>query len=64
MDLEAVPMSVKLVLHDRDAGFTAASGAVFQAACHQAMFMNHTSGAVASPDGPAAHAGSYPSSVP
>jgi transposase len=32
MDLEDAGMSVKFVLHDRDASFTAASGAVFQAA--------------------------------
>ena len=32
MDLEDVGMSVKFVLHDRDASFTAASDAVFQAA--------------------------------
>jgi putative transposase len=32
MDLDDAGMSVKFVLHDRDASFTAASGAVFQAA--------------------------------
>jgi putative transposase len=32
MDLEDAGMSVKFVLHDRDASFTAVSGAVFQAA--------------------------------
>ncbi len=32
MDLEDAPMSVKFVLHDRDASFTAAFDAVFQAA--------------------------------
>ena len=32
MDLEDARMSVKFVLHDRDASFTAASGAVFRAA--------------------------------
>jgi putative transposase len=32
MDLDGAGMSVKLVLHDRDASFTAAFGAVFQAA--------------------------------
>lgn len=32
MDLEDAEMSVKFVLHDRDASFTAAFGAVFQAA--------------------------------
>ena len=32
MDLEEAGMSVKFVLHDRDASFTAASGAVFRAA--------------------------------
>ena len=32
MDLEDTGTRVKFVLHDRDASFTAASGAVFQAA--------------------------------
>jgi transposase InsO family protein len=32
MDLEDTGFQVKFVLHDRDASFTAASGAVFQAA--------------------------------
>jgi putative transposase len=32
MDLDDAEMSVKFVLHDRDASFTAASGAVFRAA--------------------------------
>jgi hypothetical protein len=32
MDLDDAGMGMKFVLHDRDAGFTAASGAVFQAA--------------------------------
>ena len=32
MDLEDAKTSVKFVLHDRDASFTTASGAVFRAA--------------------------------
>lgn len=32
MDLDDAGMSVRFTLHDRDASFTAASGAVFRAA--------------------------------